>query len=104
MTFSVPRIRYTRPAETRQSVNAPPIVTLRATRPATLLRSGGRRCPVPRASTISSVNRFCRELGLTRHDHELEGDLMNPQTFDVIVIAAGPAGEVLAGRPAVKGH
>ena len=29
---------------------------------------------------------------------------MSPQTYDVIVIGAGPAGEALAGRVAAKGH
>jgi dihydrolipoamide dehydrogenase len=38
------------------------------------------------------------------HDHELEGVSMSLQTFDVIVIGAGPAGEVLAGRLAGTGH
>jgi dihydrolipoamide dehydrogenase len=37
-------------------------------------------------------------------DHDTEGDPMSPHTFDVIVIGAGPAGEVLAGRLADKGY
>ena len=33
-----------------------------------------------------------------------EGNTMSAKTFDVIVIGAGPAGEVLAGRLAGRGH
>lgn len=36
--------------------------------------------------------------------NEAMGSSSQTRTYDVVVIGSGPAGEVLAGRMAVKGH